>query len=162
MITDSQSKILNFLREYKSATYKQLLFFTKANPQDVKYLVNNKYIEVDRESSILYLKVYRKADVRATIALDILREILPEVNECKYSKDYPIILTVITKNNESCDIAVVKSFEQEMFFKKINDISKSKKVIVVIEDENYNKRKIKTKKQVLICKYPIEAIDKIN
>ena len=52
--------------------------------------------------------------------------------------------------------------------KKLNDLSESIKEhgllqpIIVIENDNYDKRLIKKKKEVLICKYPIEIIDKIN
>lgn len=69
---------------------------------------------------------------------------------------------MITLENKTCDIVVVRKIEQEIVFKKLMEYSNADKIIIVLENDNYDKRLINTKKEVLICKYPIEIIDKIN
>ena len=47
-------------------------------------------------------------------------------------------------------------------FKKLKDYSNADKIIILLENEQYNKKLINTNKEVLICSYPIKIIDKIN
>ena len=104
----------------------------------------------------------KKVDVRTSVALDVIKLIKNEIKDYGYSRNFPVIFTAITLENKSCDIAVVRAIEQETVFRRLKEYSKSDKIIIVLENENYNKSLINTDKEVLICKYPIEIIDKIN
>ena len=73
-----------------------------------------------------------------------------------------MIFTVITTENKVCDIAVIRHIEQETVFKKLDNYSRADKIIMVLENDNYNKNLIDTTKEVLICLYPIKIVDVIN
>lgn len=56
----------------------------------------------------------------------------------------------------------VRAIEQDTVFRDLKKYSRADKMIIVLENEKYKKSLINTTKEVLICKYPIEIIDKIN
>lgn len=160
-MTKVQNNILQFLSKFKSCSEEQLIYFTNCTTKDIKYLISSKLVIKDERTKLLYLKM-KKVDVRTAVALDVLKLIKDQIKDCGYSKNFPVIFTVVTTENQICDIAVVRAIEQEMFFKKLKDYSRADKAIIVLENINYNKSLINTTKEVLICKYPIEIIDKIN
>lgn len=160
-MTKNQNDIMQFLSKFKSCSEEQLIFFTGCTVQDINYLTTSNFIVKDEKTKLLHHKM-RKVDVRTVVALDVLKSIKDEIKDCGYSRNFPVIFTIVTKDNQTCDIAVVRAIEQETVFKKLKDYSKSDKIIIVIENETYNKKFINTTKEVLICKYPIEIIDKIN
>ena len=151
----SQNEILQFLSKFKSCTQNQLLFFTKCTIQDINYLLNSNLIVKDEKTKIFHLKM-KKLDVRTAVALDVV------IKEFRYSKNFPVIFNTITNENKTCDIAVVRNIEQVTIFEKLGDYSKADMIIIVLENAEYDRTLIKTNKEVLICKYPIEIIDKIN
>ena len=160
-MTKVQNNILQFLSKFKSCSEEQLIYFTNCTTKDIKYLISSNLIIKDERTKLLYLKM-KKVDVRTAVALDVLKLIKDQIKDCGYSKNFPVIFTVVTTENQICDIVVVRAIEQEMFFKKLKDYSRADKTIIVLENINYNKSLINTTKEVLICKYPIEIIDKIN
>ena len=160
-MTKVQNNILQFLSKFKSCSEEQLIYFTNCTTKDIKYLISSNLVIKDERTKLLYLKM-KKVDVRTAVALDVLKLIKDQIKDCGYSKNFPVIFTVVTTENQICDIAVVRAIEQEMFFKKLKDYSRADKTIIVLENINYNKSLINTTKEVLICKYPIEIIDKIN
>lgn len=160
-MTKVQNNILQFLSKFKSCSEEQLIYFTNCTTKDIKYLISSNLIIKDERTKLLYLKM-KKVDVRTAVALDVLKLIKDQIKDCGYSKNFPVIFTVVTTENQICDIAVVRAIEQEMFFKKLKDYSRADKAIIVLENINYNKSLINTTKEVLICKYPIKIIDKIN
>jgi hypothetical protein len=156
-----QNEILQFLSKYKSCTVNQLIFFTKCSMEDIKYMINSNYIVKDEKTGLLRHKL-KQLDIRTAIALDVIKDIQNNIKDCVYSKNFPVILTVITNENTTCDIAVVRHIEQETVFTKIEKYSKADKIIVVLENEEYDRTMVNTRKEVLICTYPIKIIDKIN
>ena len=104
----------------------------------------------------------KRPDVRTAVALDVVKAIKDEVLSIQYSNKYPIIFNVVTHDRVYCDIAVVRSLEQDSFFKKLRDYPVADKIVIVLESEQYNRRLINTNKEVLICTYPIKIIDKFN
>ena len=160
-MTKKQSEILQFLGKYKSCTDEQLLFFSGCTNHDINYLLSSNFIVRDEKTKLLHHKV-KKVDVRTAIALDVIKAISKNIKDCGYSKNFPVIFTVTTIENKTCDIAVVRHIEQDTVFKKIKDYSKADKIIIVLENNEYDRSLINTKKEVLICTYPIEIIDKIN
>ena len=160
-MTDKQKAILDFLSKFKSATMEQIVFFTKCSIQDIKELINLKYIIKDEKTNLLRHRV-KHLDVRTAVALDVIKDIYKDVKDFKYSIHHPIILTALTKDNLICDIAVVRSIEQNTVFEKLDTYTKADKIIIVLDSENYDKKRIKTKKEVLICTYPIKIIGTVN
>ena len=156
-----QNEILKFLSKYKSCSVEQLMFFTKCTIQDINYMITSNFIIKDEKTGLLHHKL-RHLDVRTSVALDVIKNICNNIKECQYSKNFPVILTVTTNENTTCDIAVVRHIEQDMVFQKIDQYSKADKLIIVLENEDFNKDKINTSKEVLLCTYPINIIKKIN
>ena len=156
-----QNIILQFLSKFKSCTVEQLLFFTKCSLQDINYMISENFIIKDEKTGLLHHKL-KPLDVRTAVALDVIKSISKNIKDCGYSKNFPVILTVTTNENITCDIAVVRNIELEMFFTKIKKYSKANKLIIVVENKNYDKSMINTNKEILVCTYPIKVIDKIN
>lgn len=161
-MTKKQNEMLQFLSKFKSCTEEQLIFFTGGTRQDINYLLTMNLLIKDEKTKLLYLKVKRKIDVRTSVALDVIKEIKNEIKEFGYSKNFPVIFSAITVDNKICDIVVVRHIEQESVFKKLKDYSNADKIIIVLENDKYDRSIINTTKEVLICKYPIKIIDKIN
>lgn len=161
-MTKKQNEMLQFLSKFKSCTEEQLIFFTEGTKQDINYLITSNLIVKDEKTKLLYLKVKRKIDIRTVVALDVIREIKNDIKEFGYSRNYPVIFSAVTIENKSCDIAVIRHIEQETVFNKLKDYSEADKIIIVLENDEYNRNMINTTKEVLICTYPIKIIDKIN
>ena len=157
-----QNEMLQFLSKFKSCTEEQLIFFTNGTMQDINYLLTSNLIIKDEKTKLLYLKVKRKVDVRTSVALDVIKEIKNDIKDFGYSRNFPVIFNAVTNENKTCDIAVIRHIEQETVFKKLKEYSNADKIIIVLENSEYNKSIINTKKEVLICTYPIKIIDKIN
>ena len=160
-MTNVQNNILHFLSKFKSCSEEQLIFFTNCSTQDISYLLKNNLIVKDDKTKLLYLKM-KKVDVRTAVALDVIKLIKNDIKDIGYSKKFPVISTVITTENKVCDIAVIRHIEQETVFKKLDNYSRADKIIMVLENDNYNKNLIDTTKEVLICLYPIKIVDVIN
>ena len=152
---------MQFLSKFKSCSQEQLIFFTGCSIQDINYLISSNFIVRDLKTNLLHHKM-KKVDVRTAVALDVVKIIKNEIKDFGYSRNFPVIFSMITLENKTCDIVVVRKIEQEIVFKKLMEYSNADKIIIVLENDNYDKRLINTKKEVLICKYPIEIIDKIN
>lgn len=157
----SQNAILEFLSKYKSCTLDQLMFFTKCSLQDIKHLISLNYIVKDEKTRLLHHRL-KPLDIRTAVALDVIKDIQNDVKDFWYSKNFPVIFTVTTNENTTCDIAVVRNIEQNTVFSNIERYSKADKIIIVLDNNNYDKSKLNTTKEVLICTYPIKIIDKIN
>ena len=160
-MTKTQNNIMQFLSKFKSCSQEQLIFFTGCSIQDINYLISSNFIVRDLKTNLLHHKM-KKVDVRTAVALDVVKIIKNEIKDFGYSRNFPVIFSMITLKNKTCDIVVVRKIEQEIVFKKLMEYSNADKIIIVLENDNYDKRLINTKKEVLICKYPIEIIDKIN
>ena len=160
-MTKNQNNIMQFLSKFKSCSQEQLIFFTGCSIQDINYLISSNFIVRDLKTNLIHHKM-KKVDVRTAVALDVVKIIKDEIKDFGYSRNFPVIFSMITLENKTCDIVVVRKIEQEIVFKKLMEYSNADKIIIVLENDNYDKRLISTKKEVLICKYPIEIIDKIN
>lgn len=160
-MTKVQNSALQFLSKFKSCSEEQLMYFTNCSIQDIQYLISSNLIIKDERTKLLYLKM-KKVDVRTAVALDVVKMIKNDIKDIGYSKRFPVIFTVLTNEKIVCDIAVVRHIEQDTVFKKLKDYSNADKIIIVLENEQYNKKLINTNKEVLICSYPIKIIDKIN
>ena len=161
-MTNNQYEILQFLRKFKSCTEEQLIFFTKCTIQDINYLIKENLIVKEDKTGLLRMKTTKKVNLKMCIALDVVKNINNFIKEFEYSKKYPIILNAITDCNETCDIAVVRHIEQEIFFTRLSDYTNADILIVVLENNQYDRSQINLKSSIIICTYPIKIIDKIN
>lgn len=160
-MTKKQNQIIEFLSKFKSCTEEQIIFFTNCTVQDINCLLSLNLIAKDSKTEALHLKM-KKPDIRTVVALDVVKCIYKEIKEIRYSKNFPIIFNIITNENKTCDIAVIRNIEQITVFKKLKDYSKAEKIIIVLDSNKYDKSIIDINTEVLICTYPIEIIDKIN
>ena len=61
------------------------------------------------------------------------------------------------------DIIAIKEIEADTLFEKLDEISTSDRVIIIIETKEYNKKFVNTKRPCYICTYPpLEIVDRIN
>ena len=76
---------------------------------------------------------------------------------------HPVNVTVET-DKYTYDIIAIKEIEQEALFEKIDEVSKSDRVIIIIETKKeYQRKYINTKRPCYICTYPpLEIVDGIN
>lgn len=160
-MTKTQNNALQFLSKFKSCSEEQLMFFTKCSIQDINYLLSANLLIKDERTKLLYLRM-RKLDVRTAVALDVVKSIKDDIKDIGYSKHFPVIFTIVTNEKIICDIAVVRHIEQDTVFKRLKNYSQADKIILVLDSKEYNRNLINTNKEVLICSYPIEIIDKIN
>lgn len=161
-MTKNQNSAMQFLSKFKSCSQEQLMFFTGCSIQDINFLIASNFIVLDEKTKLLHHKM-KKVDVRTAVALDVIKSIKNEIKDCVYSKNFPVIFNTITIDNQTCDIAVIRHIEQEAVFKQLEKkYSKADKIIIVLENEEYDKSLINTTKEVLICKYPVQIIDQIN
>ena len=147
-MTKTQNNIMQFLSKFKSCSQEQLIFFTGCSIQDINYLISSNFIVRDLKTNLLHHKM-KKVDVRTAVALDVVKIIKNEIKDFGYSRNFPVIFSMITLENKTCDIAVVRKIEQEIVFKKLMEYSNADKIIIVLENDNYDKRLINTKKEVL-------------
>lgn len=155
-----QNEIVQFLLKVNCCKESQIIEFLDCSKEDINYLLNNKIII--KKNEIIYSKIREKLiDVRYCIAIEILIRYKDIAKEYKKGV-YPVLLTFIA-NNTKCDIIVAKEIEQETILRELDKMSDSDKVILVLENsEKYDRKLIKTNKSCLICKYPLEIIDKVN
>ena len=123
----------------------------------VMLVLKGRKAKVENTTCTLYEK---KADYKTKDKEKVIE--YKDIKDIGYSKKFPVIFTVITTENKVCDIAVIRHIEQETVFKKLDNYSRADKIIMVLENDNYNKNLIDTTKEVLICLYPIKIVDVIN
>ena len=149
-MTKTQNNIMQFLSKFKSCSQEQLIFFTGCSIQDINYLISSNFIVRDLKTNLLHHKM-KKVDVRTAVALDVVKIIKNEIKDFGYSRNFPVIFSMITLENKTCDIVVVRKIEQEIVFKKLMEYSNADKIIIVLENDNYDKRLINTKKEAVFC-----------
>ena len=159
-MTKKQNEILQFLLKFQTSREDQLIELLNCTKGDIDYLLSNKLIIIDAQTSLLYHKL-KGLDIKFMIALDVI---------CRYKKiilnyekaKFPIIISFISENT-TFDIIVAKTIEQSRIFEMLDKISFSDKIIIIIENkEMCDISKINTDREVLICTYPLKVIAKVN
>ena len=103
-MTKNQNNIMQFLSKFKSCSHEQLIDFTGCSVQDINYLIASNFIVFDEKTKLLHHKM-RKVDVRTAIALDVVKLVKDNIKECMYSRNFPVIFTIITLDNQICEIS---------------------------------------------------------
>ena len=106
-MTKTQNNIMQFLSKFKSCSQEQLIFFTGCSIQDINYLISSNFIVRDLKTNLLHHKM-KKVDVRTAVALDVVKIIKNEIKDFGYSRNFPVIFSMITLENKTCDIVVVR------------------------------------------------------
>lgn len=154
-----QSEIMQFLLKVDCCKEEQLIDFLDCSKEDIVYLLNSKLIL--KKEDLIYSKIREKIfDIRYCIATELLSLYKGNIQSLKRGK-YPVLIEFIV-NGISCDVIVAKKIEQESIFRNLYKISDADSIIMVLENPSYNKENIHTNKECLICKYPLEIIDKLN
>lgn len=154
-----QSEVMQFLLKIDCCKEEQLINFLDCSKEDITYLLNNKLIL--RKDDLIYSKIREKVfDIRYCIATEVLSLYKGKIQNLKKGR-YPVLVEFIV-DGISCDVIVAKNIEQESIFKDLYKISDADSIIIVLENPSYNRENIKTNKECLICKYPLEIIDKLN
>lgn len=154
-----QNEIMQFLLKINCCKEEALIEFLDCTKEDIAYLLNNKLLV--KNNDIIYSKLReRNLDLRYCIVAEILVKYKNYIEQYKKEK-YPVLFSFIAFG-EKCDIIIAKSIEQDIILSGLDETSDADKIIIVLENPIYNKDIIKTKKECLICKYPLEIIDSIN
>jgi len=158
-LNKKQSEIMQFLLKVDCCKEEQLINFLDCSKEDIVYLLNNKLIL--KKDDLIFSKLREKVyDIRYCIATEVLNLYKEKIQSIKKGK-YPVLVEFIV-DGISCDVIVAKNIEQESIFRDLYKLSNADTIIMVLENPCYNRELIKTKKECLICKYPLEIIDKFN
>ena len=91
----------------------------------------------------------------------VLGTVVSEPNE--YKKGSVFYIKTDSGVKIRINYASIKEIEVDKLFEKLDQISNSDRVIIIIETKEYNKKFINTKRPCYICTYsPLEIVDKIN
>ena len=155
-----QAEVLQFLFEFKTAREDQIIRLTKCTKEDIEYLLYNKLIVKGDRPGTYYHKL-KSFDIKFVIALDFICRGQKEITNYTKGK-FPVTATFIV-DNTAFDVIVARTMEQKRIFQELDKISSSDGIIIVIEDgEKCDISEIKTKREVLICTYPIKVVAKVN
>lgn len=159
-MNDKQKQILKLLWNYQSLREEHISKLCNCTENDINCLIASKAIEKDKDSKIIRYN-NRKIDNRNIAAFDVVMEYLDRKPKIKKGK-HPVTLSMKT-DYFTYDIIAIKEAETDALFKKIDEVSKAERVIIVIETKEYIKKVINTKRPCYICIYePLEIVDKIN
>ncbi len=160
-MNDNQRKAIKLLWDFWSLREEHIRKLCGCSEGDINCLISSKAIIKDTKTNIL---TYTGKDLnsRNIVAFDVVMEYLDRNPIVKKSKNYPIAVSMQT-NFFSYDIIAVTEAEMENLAERIDTISKSERVIIIIETKQYKKRKIQTQRPVMICTYsPLELVERIN
>ena len=154
-VNDKQKQISKLLWDFQSLREEHVYKLCNCEEKDINFLIASKVIKRDNKNKIL------NYNNRNVIAFDVVMEYLDRNPKVKKAK-FPINVSMQT-DYYSYDIIAIKEIEKDALFEKLDEISKSERVIIIIEAKGYVKEIIKTKRPCYICTYPpIEIVDRIN
>jgi len=159
-MNDKQKEIAKLLWNFQSLKEEQVLKICNCSENDINYLIASKVISKEKDTKILK---YNNQEInnRNIIAFDVVLEYLDRNPKLKKAR-HPINVSMKTASF-TYDIITIKEMEVDTLFEKIDKISNSDRVIIIIETEKYNRKHIKTKRPCYICIYPpLEIVDRIN
>lgn len=159
-VNDKQKQIAKLLWDFESLREEHVLKICNCTENDINFLIANKAITKDKKTKILKYS-NKEVNNRNIVAFDVVMEYINRKPQLKKSK-YPINVTMRTEDY-TYDIIAIKEVEADTLFEKLDEISKSDRVIIIIETKQYIAKHISTKRPCYICTYPpIEIVDRIN
>lgn len=159
-MNEKQNKIAKLLWDFQSLREEHILKVCDCTINDIDVLVANKVLVRDKKTNIIRYRT-KEMNNRNVAAFDVVMDYLERNPEIKKGK-YPVNVTLKTRYI-SYDIIAIKEQEVDNLYKNIDTISKSDKLIIIIETKNYMKKKINTKRPCYICTFPpLEIVEKVN
>ena len=161
-MNDKQKKIAKLLWDFQSLREEQVIKICDCKEEDINFLIANKAITKDKNTNILNYNNNSGVNNRNVVAFDVVMEYLERNPKIKKAK-HPVNVTVET-TKYTYDIIAIKEIEVEALFDRIDEVSKSDRVIIIIETKKaYERKFINTKRPCYICTYaPLEIVDAIN
>ena len=159
-MNDKLKQVAKLLWDFQSLREEQVMKICNCDEKDINCLIASKVITKEKNSKIL--KYFNKEiNNRNIIAFDVVMEYLDRNPVLKKAK-HPINVSMRT-DSYTYDIIAIKEIEVDTLFEKLDQISNSDRVIIIIETKEYNKKFINTKRPCYICTYsPLEIVDRIN
>lgn len=159
-MNDKLKQVAKLLWDFQSLREEQVMKICNCDEKDINCLIASKVITKDKNSKIL--KYFNKEiNNRNIVAFDVVMEYLDRNPVLKKAK-HPINVSMKT-DSYTYDIIAIKEIEADTLFEKLDQISNSDRVIIIIETKEYNKKFINTKRPCYICTYsPLEIVDRIN
>lgn len=155
---EKKKYILKLLWEFESLREEHILRICKCTETDINYLIANKAII--KENKILRYN-NKKVNNRNIVSFDVVMEYLDRSPKLRKGK-YPISVSMEI-GDITYDIIAIKEIETDTLFEKIDEVSNSDKVILIIETKEYLKKVINTNRPCCICIYPnLKIVDMIN
>lgn len=159
-MNEKQNKIAKLLWDFQSLREEHILKVCDCTINDIDVLVANKVLVRDKKTNIIRYRT-KEMNNRNVAAFDVVMDYLERNPEIKKGK-YPVNVTLKTRY-VSYDIIAIKEQEVDNLYENIDTISKSDKLIIIIETKNYMKKKINTKRPCYICTFPpLKIIEKVN
>ena len=161
-MNDKQRKIAKLLWDFQSLREEQIIKLCDCKEEDINFLIANKAIVKDKNTKILNYNNKKEVNNRNVVAFDVVMEYLERNPKIKKAK-HPVNVTIETEKY-TYDVIAIKEIEQDALFDKIDEISKSDRVIIIIETKKeYERKLINTKRPCYICTYsPLEIVDAVN
>ena len=159
-MNDKLKQVAKLLWDFQSLREEQVMKICNCDEKDINCLIASKVITKDKNSKIL--KYFNKEiNNRNIVAFDVVMEYLDRNPVLKKAK-HPINVSMKT-DYYTYDIIAIKEIEADTLFEKLDQISNSDRVIIIIETKEYNKKFINSKRPCYICTYsPLEIVDRIN
>ena len=159
-MNDKLKQVAKLLWDFQSLREEQVMKICNCDEKDINCLIASKVITKDKNSKIL--KYFNKEiNNRNIVAFDVVMEYLDRNPVLKKAK-HPINVSMKT-DSYTYDIIAIKEIEVDTLFEKLDQISNSDRVIIIIETKEYNKKFINTNRPCYICTYsPLEIVDRIN
>ena len=159
-MNDKLKQVAKLLWDFQSLREEQVMKICNCDEKDINCLIASKVITKDKNSKIV--KYFNKEiNNRNIVAFDVVMEYLDRNPVLKKAK-HPINVSMKT-DYYTYDIIAIKEIEADALFEKLDQISNSDRVIIIIETKEYNKKFINTKRPCYICTYsPLEIVDRIN
>lgn len=159
-MNDAQKKITKLLWDFESLRESQVFQICNCTEKDINFLIANRVISKDNDLKILKYN-NKTVNNRNIVAFDVVMHYLDRNAVVKKGK-HPINVNMKT-DYYTYDIIAIKEVEVDVLFKKIDEISKSDRIIIIIETKNYEKRIINTSRPCYICTYsPLKIVDRVN
>ena len=159
-MNEKQKQVVKLLWDFQSLREEHILRICNCTEKDINCLIASKAITKDINTKILKYN-NKEINNRNIVAFDVVMQYLDRSPKLKKAK-YPINVTMKT-DEFTYDIIAIKELETDTLFEKIDEISTSDRVIIIIETKQYIEKIINTKRPVLICTYsPLELADRIN
>lgn len=159
-MNDKLKQIAKLLWDFQSLREEHVMKICNCTEKEINCLIASKIISKDKNSKILKYN-NKEVNNRNIIAFDVVMDYLDRNPKLKKAK-HPINVSMKT-DYYTYDIIAIKEVETEGLFEKLDEISTSDRIIIIIETKEHIKKFVNTTRPCYICTYPpLEIVDRIN